>query len=428
MRPSQTVHDLRCAPSRVASFGSRWLAFFGLTLASCLSPELAFSQETSLAFPNVSDTVADSAVPTAPLLWSAEEVVAKAIQADPVRMVLIHERRLAQSQRSGHKSNCAVDHWVAYHLDQRIARREQEVRAQALKLHFGLAEVQSQTLVVDSLQQLLTQYTAMVSKVAEVEEATDTLEQTQEELITEIRSQESTLQYSLAQIRAQLLALLQCEESQHYWPTEPLLVEFQAVDVEQQVALAKQQRSDVSVWNSIPRIEGNAEELAKVEKLLAASWLVVPTSAVNTTMLKLLAHNRIQNDLKRQWSIRKQQIQELARAKTLEMETEVRLKALALNQAYRVAEEAQLTKQQAETRLDTLQKRQELGVAQPDRYWSAAFEFQRTRSIAFRRLSEARQAEIDLDFATGSHRVWLNEQSQTNDSIEQAEAAVELEE
>jgi hypothetical protein len=407
MLPIQTVQPLRYAPTRGQSYCNRSRSILFLIVTAFLISPQGLSQDTTLTFSVSEEESPDYEASAAPHLWSADEVVGRAIQADPLRIVMLHERRLSQSQRSSHKSNCAVQNWVTDHLDQRIARREQEVRAQALKLHFGLAEIQSQTLVLDELRQLLTQYSEMVEKVAAAQEATDVLTQQREELTSEIRTNESSLHYSLGQIRAQLRGLLQCKESQTYWPAEPLIIHFQEVDVEHQVALAKQQRTDVSVWQAIPRIEGNADELTKVEKLLAASWLVVPTTNANSMMLKLLAHNRTSNDLKRQWSIRKQQIQELARAKTVEMETEVRLKALTLNQAYRSAQEAQLGKQQAALRLDTLQQRQELGVAQPDRYWEAAFQLQRARSKAFRSLGDARQAEIELDFATASQRSWV---------------------
>jgi hypothetical protein len=421
MLPIQTVQHSRYSLTTGISYCGRsrsillFIATFFVVSPQGLSQDTALSFSISEGERLVSETLA------APHLWSADDVVARAIQTDPLRNVLLQERRLAQSQRSGHKSNCAVQNWITYHLEQRIAHREQEVRAQALKLHFGLAEIQSQTLVLDELQQLLNQYTEMVEKVGAAQEATDVLAQQQEELTSEIRANESSLHYSLGQIRAQLRGLLQCEESQHYWPAEPLVIHFQEVEIENQVALAKQQRADVSAWQSTPRIEGSADEIMKVEKLLAASWLVIPTTNSNNAMLKLLVHHRASNDLKRQWIIRQQQIQELARAKTVEMETDVRLKALALNQAYRSAQEAQLGKQQAELRLNTLQMRQELGVAQPERYWEAVFQLQRARSKAFRSLGEARQAEIELDFATASQQSWVPETTGQDSSVSVSE-------
>jgi len=123
-------------------------------------------------------------------------------------------------------------------------------------------------------------------------------------------------------------------------------------------------------------------------------------------VLKVFSHGRVHADLKRQWSTRRQQMEELARAKELELETEVRLKAVALEHAYRSAEQAQSLKEQAAVRLETLERRQALGWTDPELFWEAAFQFQRDRSEAFRRLHEARQAEIDLDFATASNRNW----------------------
>jgi hypothetical protein len=99
-------------------------------------------------------------------------------------------------------------------------------------------------------------------------------------------------------------------------------------------------------------------------------------------------------------------MEELARAKELELETEVRLKAVALDHAYRTAEQAQSLKQQAAARLEKFERRQALGWTDPELFWEAAFQFQRDRSVAFRLLHEARQAEIDLDFATASGRPW----------------------
>lgn len=432
MLPTQTVQKSRYAPQRAVSGSSRLFSMLlALASISLATPPLLGQQgtlDTVLATQTLarhtpvseSSTIeaSQSEVSMVPLLWTAEEVVLRAIQADPLRKVLLHERRLAQMQRSGHHANCAVDNWIAYHLDQRITRREQEVRAQALKLHFGLVGLQAQTLVLDELQQLLEQYSEMVEKIAAAQEATDLLVQQSDELTIEISHNQAVFAHSLAQLRVQLQSLLQCEEALHYWPSEPLIIQFEEVDIEQQVVVAKTQRSDVAVWQSTPRVAGNPDELAKVEKLLSASWLLVPLSQPGGGVLKLLAHTRNSDDLKRRWSVRQQQIQELARAKTLELENEVRLKALALNQAYRSAQQSQLSQTQASQRLDTLHKRQEMGVAQPERFWEAAFGLQRIRSETFKRLSEARQAEIELDYATASQREWSLD---TRDDSESAE-------
>jgi len=417
MLPNLTVQDSEYAPAQKAAFHCRrrWLLHLIFIIFTVSSTKATSAQDAMLVVTDDSETTTTSSANFAPIIWDAEQVVTRAIQVDPIRNVLIDERRLAHSQRSGHHSNCAVQNWVTAHLDQRIARREQEVRSQVLKLHFGLAEIQSQTLVLDELQSLLTQYTDMVAKIAEVEEATDLLTEKREALSTEIDKSELELNYSLSQIRIQLGSLLQCPEAAHYWPAEPLIIQFQAVDIEQQVALAKQQRSDVALWQSTPRIAGTADELVKIEKLLSASWLVVPTSVATPPLLKLLAHSKSSNDIRRQWSIRKQQMQELARAKSIELETDVRLKALSVNQAYLAAEASQLTKQHATARLHSLQQRQAAGISQPDRYWEAAFELQRLRAETFRKLGEARQAEIELDFATGSQRAWLSEPEANTD-------------
>lgn len=416
MLPNLTVQDSEYSPAQADASHCRrqWLLQL-IFILFCISGSKATSaQDAIVLLSEDSDTTTIAPTASAPIIWDAEHVVTRAIHVDPIRNVLIDERRLAQSQRSGHHSSCAVQNWVTSHLDQRIARREQEVRSQVLKLHFGLAEVQSQTLVLDELQSLRTQYADMVAKIAEAEEATDLLAEKGEELSNEIEQSQLQLNYSLSQIRIQLGSLLQCPEAAHYWPAEPLIIQFQPVDIEQQVALAKQQRSDVALWQSTPRIAGTADELAKIEKLLSASWLVVPTSVATPPLLKLLAHSKSSSDIRRQWSIRKQQMQELARAKSIELETDVRLKALSVNQAYLAAEASQLTKQQATARLQSFEKRQAAGVPQPDRYWEAAFELQSLRAESFRKLGEARQAEIELDFATGSQRSWLPAIEATN--------------
>lgn len=432
MLPTQTVQKSRYAPRRAVSGNGRLFSMFlalasiclvtppllsqQATLDTVLAPQILATQAPVSESPTIEVSLTEVSV--VPLLWTAEEVVLRAIQADPLRKVLLHERRLAQMQRAGHHANCAVENWIAYHLDQRISRREQEVRAQALKLHFGLVGLQAQTLVLDELQQLLQQYSEMVEKMAAAQEATDLLEQQRDELTIEISHSQAAFQHSLAQLRVQLQSLLQCEEALHYWPSEPLIIQFEEVDIEQQVEIAKQHRSDVAVWQSTPRVAGNPEELAKVERLLSASWLLVPSSLPSGGVLKLLAHGRNSDDLKRRWNVRQQQIQELARAKTLELENEVRLKALALNQAYRSAQQSQLSQTQASQRLDTLQKRQEMGVAQPQRYWEAAFGLQRIRSETFKRLSDARQAEIELDYATASQREWPPDTTDDSESGE----------
>lgn len=383
------------------------LRFF---LVSCglilFEPSWVWGQQDSSAVASPVKSSQASAGSDEIILCSAEGVVQRAIQVDPVLRILESERKLARSQGVAKHSNCAIQSWIIQHLDQRIIRRQQEIRAQVLKLHFGLAEVQSQTLVLDQLHQLLTQYTELLEKFIAAQEVTDSLVQKRDLIQAEIQRSEMSLYHSLAQIRIQLQALLQCEQAEIYWPEESIVLHFESIDIEQQVALAKQQRSDVSVWQSIPRISGTTEDLAQIEKVLAAGWLVVPTPTAKGAVLKVLSHGQVHADLKRQWSARRQQMEQLARAKELELETEVRLKAVALDHAYRTAEQAQRLKQRAAARLETLERRQALGWTDPELFWEAAFQFQRDRSEAFRRLHEARQAEIDLDFATASNRPW----------------------
>jgi len=411
MPPIPMECDARFLFARRCSRDKRWYpsvaSFF---LVSCglifLVPSWGWGQQDSFAVPEPTKNTQVSAGSAGAILWSAEEVVQRAILVDPVLRILEHELTLARSQSTGKHKNCAIQSWIIQHLGQRIVRRQQEIRAQVLKLHFGLAEVQSQTLVLDQLHQLFIQYTQLLDKFAAAQEATDSLLQKKVLVETEIQRSELSLYHSLARIRIQLQALLQCEQAENYWPEESIVLHFEKIDMEQQVALAKQQRSDVSVWQSMPGIGGTAEDLAQIEKVLAAGWLVVPTPTAKGAVLKVFSHGRVHADLKRQWSTRRQQMEELARAKELELETEVRLKAVALEHAYRSAEQAQSLKEQAAVRLETLERRQALGWTDPELFWEAAFQFQRDRSEAFRRLHEARQAEIDLDFATASNRNW----------------------
>lgn len=405
MLPIQLLEDFTLAPLHKRLYRYRCLGVLLLLFVMPCSLRTISAQEESRA-PKIQTSAPIDARQSTPQpnLWTAEQVASRAIQADPLCHVLRHERRLLRSQPSGHKSNCSVQGWLTSHLDQRIVRRQQEVRAQILKLHFGLAEIQSQTLVLDELHLLLGQFTDMVAKVADVQEATEVLDQKREDLALEVRNIEIALHNSLAQLRAQLRGLLPGDEAQQYWPAEPIVIHFQEVDVEQQVLLAKQQRTDISIWSSTPRIEGNVEELTRVEQLLASHWWLIPSSVSNSALLKMLAVSHNSHDLKRRWMIRQQQIEELARAKTLEMDTEVRLKAIAVQQAYQSAEQTQLRKRQATEQLAVLQKRQTLGFAQLDRYWEVTFQEQRLRSELFRKLNEARQAEIELDLSTASNR------------------------
>lgn len=411
MLPIQMECDARYSSARGYLPSGRWkasvvplfLISFGLVF---FGPSRGVGQQGSFAAAVSEKVPQASAVSAVPILWNAEEVVQRSILADPILRILENERKLARSQGAGQHKNCAIQSWMLQHLDQRIVRRQQEIRAQVLKLHFGLAEVQSQTLVLDQLHQLLKQYSELVAKIAAAQEATESLIQKRDLLQAEIQRSETTLYHSLAQIRIQLRALLQCEQAEIYWPEESIVLQFEKIDVERQVVLAKQQRSDISVWQSIPRVGGTAEDLAQIEKVLAAGWLVVPTPTAKGAVLKVLSHGRVDADLKRLWGTRRRQMEELARAKELELETEVRLKAVALDHAYRTAEQAQSLKQQAAARLEKFERRQALGWTDPELFWEAAFQFQRDRSVAFRLLHEARQAEIDLDFATASSRPW----------------------
>ena len=413
MPPSQSDHILRspCHQGVAVNQRARFANVSCFLSILCLLPNFASPQDLTLHSSQF-DTAQLEAVAPPQLSWSAHHVCQQAIQADPLRNVLLQERKLAQLQKQSHKSNCAIQNWIIYHLDQRINRREQELRAQALKLHFGLTAVQAQSLVLEDLNSLLDQYTDMVQRIAIAEEATVDLEQNRIALSADIDKQTLQLTHSLAQLRVQLNSLLQCPEAQYYWPSESLLVRFRTIDQDQQLQVAKQNRGDVSVWQAVPRVQGSADELGKVEKLLASSWLLIPTSVSDNSMLKLLAHSRITADLRRQWNIRKQQLQEISRAKSLEMETDVRLKSLDLDHAYRQAEQTQAAKEQAFTRMTQEQKLAESGIPSAERLWKASFEYQRLRSESFRALSTARLAEIELAFATANDQAWLAEYQQ----------------
>jgi hypothetical protein len=422
MPPYQSDHILRspCHQGVAVNQRAHFANLSCFLSILCLLPNFASPQDLKLQSSQF-DSSPPETVASSQLSWSAHQVCQQAIQADPLRNVLLQERKLAQLQKQSHKSNCAIQNWIIYHLDQRIIRREQELRAQALKLHFGLVAVQAQSLVLDDLNALLKQYTDMVQRIATAEEATIELEQNRIALSADIDKQTLQLTHTLAQLRVQLNSLLQCPKAQHYWPSESLFVHFRTIDQDQQLQVAKQNRGDVSVWHAVPRVQGSAEELGKIEKLLGSSWLLSPTSVPDNSMLKLLAHSRITADQRRQWSIRKQQLQEISRAKSLEMETDVRLKSLDLEHAYRQAEQTQASKQQAFTRMTQEQKLADNGIPSAERLWKASFEYQRLRSESFRALSTARQAEIELAFATANDQAWLAEYQESQPAIEAAE-------
>jgi len=375
--------------SQIASPGGAWA-------------QSAISEETSAkANSTIESTM--TAESTAIAKWSVDEVAALAVENDPLRRVLIHERDLARrppSSKHSPSAPCAITRWIGRHVDERIKRREAEVQTQAWKLHFGLVQVQAQSLVLSDLGLLAESFERLVNGLTREGMASNELLQELEKLNQQLVDQESQLEYELSRLRIQLQGLLGTDAAKEYWPAENLSVRFRRVDMDEQVALAQAQRGDVSIWSSLPRGAGTITELQALEGLLSASWIVIPTTLPTSTPLKLLIKKQTEAEVRRNWYKRSQQIEEIAQAKKIEMETEVRLRAIELNKAYTLAEAKQDYIRKFDERLQQQRTLVEQGIKSSQELLAEEW---------FRMLGNVRQAELDLALATADHERWLQE-------------------
>lgn len=377
---------------------------------AAVAQSASFEGTSATATPTVESTTTVQSTTIAK--WSVDEVAALAVEYDPLRRALIHERDLARSSPSSkhHPSApCAVTRWIGRHVDERIKRREAEVQTQAWKLHFGLVQVQAQSLVLSDLGILAESFERLVNGLTREGVASNELLQEVEKLNEQLMEQENQLEYELSRLRIQLHGLLGAEAAKQYWPAENLSVRFQRVDLDEQVALAQTQRSDVSIWSSIPRGTGSITELQVLEGLLSASWIVIPTTVPAPAPLKLLIKKQTEAEVRRNWSKRSQQLEEVAQAKKIEMETEVRLKAVDLNKAYDQAEAKQSYIRKFKERLQQQRMLVEQGIKTGQELLAEELEYQQQRSEWFRMLGNVRQAELDLALATADHERWLQE-------------------
>jgi len=283
------------------------------------------------------------------------------------------------------------------------------VQTQAWKLHFGLVQVQAQSLVLSDLGILAESFERLVNGLTREGMASNELLQELEKLNQQLVDQESQLEYELSRLRIQLQGLLGTDAAKEYWPAENLSVRFRRVDMDEQVALAQAQRGDVSIWSSLPRGAGTITELQALEGLLSASWIVIPTTLPTSTPLKLLIKKQTEAEVRRNWYKRSQQIEEIAQAKKIEMETEVRLRAIELNKAYTLAEAKQAYIRKFDERLQQQRTLVEQGIKSSQELLAEELEYQQQRSDWFRMLGNARQAELDLALATADQERWLKE-------------------
>jgi hypothetical protein len=381
-------------------------------------PSLAVAQSPAA---ESSVMTASDAGSSALLTWSVDQVGAMAVEHDPVRRALLHERDLARRPMSSKHSNsttCSLTPWITRHVDERIKRREAEVQTQVWKLHFGLVQIQAQSLVLSDLQIIADSFDRMVNGLTREGAGNNELLQELEELNRKLVDQEDQLEFELSRLRIQLQGLLGTDDAKEYWPKENLTVRFRRVDLAEQVALAQAQRSDVSIWASTPRGAATITDLQALEGMLSASWVVIPTAVPSPTPLKLLAKKHTEAELRRLWSKRLQQMEELAEAKKIEMETEVRLKAADLNRSYALAEAKQKYLHTLDERLQQQRVLVEQGMKSRHELLISEIEYQQQRSEWFRMLGNARQAEIDLALATADNERWLKESSHQGFEVE----------
>jgi len=341
------------------------------------------------------------------LRWDFQHVATLAASNDPIVEILQRERALwgAKTQQSG--KDCRLESWMISLLDRRIDHRKQELKADAWKLHFALAGLQVQWPVLSDLRAIHQRYQEVAKKFKEAGLDAELLQSKLRELEGQAREKESLLAMQLQQLRVGLRSLLRHPDAEAYWPTESLDIRFHQVDRQQELQRARNQRADVLVWESFPRLSGDREEIVTLQQILSAAVPAVPLASLASGKGAIAVSIFHSQDLRRELGQRQQQIGSVAKLQSERMEMEVAMQVIKLQNSYALAQQSQEAKDAAQERLEGELRLADLGAAQLRVLLESQLEYQKLRSLTFQRFSEARQEEIGLALVTGDREPWI---------------------
>lgn len=411
----------------IAPFSSLLVLFvfccFAANPSTALSSETAaqrFDKDASSPSPATSVNSAQENF----LRWDFQHIATLAANNDPVVEILQRERALwgAKTKRSG--KDCRLESWMISLLDQRIERRKQELKADAWKLHFALAGLQVQWPVLSDLKAILARYQEVAEKFKEAGLDAELLQSKLRELEGQVREKESLLAMQLQQLRVGLRSLLRQPDAETYWPTESLDIRFHLVDRQKEFQRARDHRADIVVWESFPRLSGDRNEITTLQQILSTAIPAVPLASLASGKGAVAVSLFHSQDIRLELGQRQQQIGSLATLQLEQMEMEVALQVIKLQNSYALAQQSQEAKDIAHRRLEGELRMADRGAAQLRVLLESELEYQKLRSLAFQRLSEARQEEIGLALVTGDREPWITFEwvanNRTDESIQDA--------
>jgi len=356
--------------------------------------------------PDVAQATDGEEVPTAPtaghsyVALSAAEAQCLAIEYSTLGNLLDRERRavgMNDLKKCAQPARCAV--LIVLHAAAREARNKNS--ADALKLYYGLAEVEAGLDAVAASEPILADLLAKADelKAADLERPFDRTEFERQQLA--LASRRADLEIKQAKMNAQLRALLglpSTPNDAYFWPTEPLSVSTTPLDAEEEVGYGLATRPQLVALRQLPNC-GAVDGLDAVRELLGGAHSGL---GLKTKLAALKLHRLCDGTSSCEPCARQGQLAELRESRENTIAGEIRAAVVGVVARRRQAALAQEQLESRRVRLSQLEELRETGGANFIDIATAKLHVVEAEQAVVSAVAELKRAEVELHELEGA--------------------------
>ncbi|MBN8627029.1 MAG: TolC family protein [Planctomycetes bacterium] len=295
------------------------------------------------------------------------------------------------------KSRCAV----VKVLDAAAREARNKNGADALRLYYGLAEVEAGLDAIDASRPLIDDVLAKADQI-KAGELSVPFDRTEfERRRAELISKRADLIARRAKMNAQLRGLLgmsSAENDAYYWPTEPLALETNELDAESEVGYGLATRAQLQLLRELPGC-GATTGLDAVRELLGASGAGL---GLKTKLAALRLHSLCQGCSKCEPCARQGQLAEMSENRENQIAAEIRAAVIGILARRRQVAEAQEQLDSWRHRFAQLQELRETGASNFIDLNTAKLRIVEAEQAVVSAAAELKRAEVELHELEGA--------------------------